>query len=73
MQYRYRMQSLRSGWGVEAQPTQEGKKQLEQIRKQNPDQFKFCRPFLTKQIIPSHHPFLEPFLLTTRGKPLIGE
>lgn len=72
MQYRYRMQSLRTGWGIEAEPTAEGKKELTKIRRQHPDKFKFCRVFMTRQFIPSHHDLLVPFRLTTRGKPYRG-
>lgn len=72
MQYRYRMQSLTTGWGVEAEPTQEGKDQLVKIRKNQRSKFKFCRIFLTRQLIPSHHTCLEPFRLTTRGQPYLG-
>jgi len=65
MQYRYRMQSLKTMWGVEAEPTPEGKKQLEQLRRQNPGKFKFCRIYLMKQLIPEHHKYLEPFQLVS--------
>lgn len=66
MQYRYRMQSLRTGWGIEAEPTQEGKKALIKIRAQQPEKFKFCRVYMTKQLVPYHHDCLVPFKLTSR-------
>lgn len=72
MEYRYRMQSLKTGWGIEAEPTPEGKRQLEWFRKKQRDKFKFCRIFLTRQLIPDHHKLLEPFRLTTRGQPYEG-
>jgi hypothetical protein len=60
------MQSLRTGWGIEAEPTQEGKKQLIKIRKQMKDKFKWCRVYMARQLIPEHHDFLIPFRLTSR-------
>lgn len=66
MQIRYRMQSLRTGWGVEAELTAAGKKELERIRKKNPKKFKFCRVYPVRQMMPSHEKFLEPFKLTHR-------
>jgi len=57
---------------MEAEPTKEGKKMLEKMRKQHKEKFKFCRPFLTKQLVPSHHTYLEPFRLTTKGQPYEG-
>ena len=65
MQYRYRMQSMRTGWGIEAEPTEEGKKQLMKIRKQQKDKFKFCRIYMARQLIPEHHDLLVPFRLTS--------
>ena len=66
MQYRYRMQSLKTGWGIEAEPTKEGKKSLVKIRRKQKDKFKYCRIYLARQLIPSHHQYLEPFRLTSR-------
>lgn len=63
MEYRYRMQSLKTGWGIEAEPTREGKNTLKKIRKQQKDKFKYCRIYLARQLIPSHHGHLEPFRL----------
>lgn len=65
-QYRYRIQSLKTGWGVEAEPSEIGKKQLVKIRKEHPDKFKFCRVYMAKQMLPFHHACLEPFRLTSR-------
>ena len=66
MQYRYRMQSLNTGWGIEAEATQAGKKELIKIRAKHPDKFKYCRVYMTKQLIPFHHDCLVPFKLTSR-------
>lgn len=66
MEYRYRMQSIRTGWGVEAEGTLKGKEELLKVRRKSPEMFKFCRVFLTRQFIPSHHDYLEPFKLTSR-------
>lgn len=65
MEYRYRMQSLKTGWGMEGEPTEEGKRKLSRIRKQDPVRFKYCRVYLMRQLIPSHHKLYEPFRLTS--------
>jgi len=65
MRYRYRMQSLKTGWGMEGEPTPEGKTELEKVRKQHPAQYKFSRIYLAKQMIPFHHDVYRPFRLTS--------
>jgi hypothetical protein len=59
------MQSLKTGWGIEAEATREGKKKLERIRKKNPERFKYSRIYLVRQLIPLHHDYCEPFRLTS--------
>jgi len=72
MEIRYRMQSLKTGWGIEGPPTPEGKKKLEQIRKDYPDMYKFCRVYLVKQLIPFHHGLYVPFRLISLKEALRG-
>ena len=66
MEIRYRMQSLRTGWGVEAPATREGKEQLKTLRKKHKDKFKWCRVYLLQQQHPEVTKVLTPFQLTNR-------
>lgn len=66
MQYRWRMQSLKTGWGMEADPTPEGKKELEKARRAKKHMFKYCRIYKVMQELPSTIRKLEPFQLTVR-------
>jgi len=66
MEYRWRMQSLKTGWGMEAEPTSDGKKALTRERKKQKDKFKYCRIYKVMQELPSTIAFLEPFRLTNR-------
>lgn len=62
--YRWRMQSLKTGWGVEAPGTPEGKKELLKMRKKDRTKFRWCRIYLVEQLVPSVIKYYEPFRLT---------
>jgi len=64
---RWRMQSLRTGWGMEAEPTAEGRKYLEQQRRAQKDKFKFCRLYECLQAMPDRVPLRKAFQLTHRA------
>ena len=66
MAFRYRMQSLKTGWGVEAPPTCEGVRLLERMRRKEKQKFRWCRIFLVEQIEPTVVEYYKPFLLTHR-------
>lgn len=68
---RYRMQSLKYGWGMEAEHTPEGKKELERARKENPDKYKYSRIYRVVQLQAGDIPLLTPFKLTVDGEPII--
>jgi hypothetical protein len=63
---RYRMQSLRTGWGVEALATPEGKQELLRLRKEQKDKFKWSRIYLVRQTHPEVNRVGVPFELTHR-------
>jgi len=65
--YRWRMQSVKTGWGVEAPGTKEGKDQLLKMRKADKQKFKWCRIYLMEQLVPSVIEYYKPFRLT-QGK-----
>ena len=60
---RWRMQSMRLGWGVEAPFTAEGKKELVKLRKQHKDKFKYCRVYKMIQMWKSPTELYVPFQL----------
>jgi len=66
MEIRYRMQSLKTGWGVEAPNNIEGKKSLAQLRRQEKEKFKYARIYLVQQTHPEAFRLCEPFQLTHR-------
>jgi len=66
MQYRWRMQSLKSGWGMEADPSPDGKKALIKQRRAQKSKFKYCRIYKVMQELPSTIGMLEAFRLTHR-------
>lgn len=61
---RWRMQSLKTGWGVEAPYSVEGKEQLERMRAKYKDKFKYCRVYKMLQMTTSETEFFVPFQLT---------
>jgi len=61
---RWRMQSVRTGWGVEAPYNEEGRKHLEEIRKKQKDKFKYCRVYKMLQMTTTETEFFVPFELT---------
>jgi len=60
---RYRLQSLRTGWAVEAPQTEEGTRMLKKLRKKHPDKFKYCRVRILLQMHPEEVPIGVPFEL----------
>lgn len=66
MELRYRMQSVRTGWGMESPATKDGKKQLLAARRADPEKFKWCRVYLVQQTHPTTVPLGRPFELTHR-------
>ena len=64
---RWRMQSLRTGWGIEAPFNEEGRKKLLKIRRTQRDKFKWCRVYAMQQMFPEIMPgYFTPFRLTHR-------
>ena len=63
--FRWRMQSTRTGWGVEAPGDAGGKKELLKLRKKHNEKFKWCRIYLMEQMVPSVIEYYKPFRLTS--------
>ena len=63
---RWRMQSLKTGWGVEAENTPAGKKELHKMRRRQKEQFKYCRIYRVRQLLPENTKLMAPFQLTQK-------
>jgi len=63
---RYRMQSTKTGWGVEAPFSDYGKQELRKIRRKDREKYKYCRIYVVNQMCPDAKPLYTPFKLTSR-------
>jgi len=63
---RYRMQSNKTGWGIEAPYSDYGKQELHTLRRKEKEKYKYCRIYVVNQIHPEVVPLYEPFKLTFR-------